>query len=72
MDHPSFSPPPGAAGTSVLGLSGLPLSTAMGSASAVLGTVAASASMVGVASWKNPMVGVDWYKRLWKFWGKVV
>lgn len=38
----------GAAGTSVLGLSGLPLSTAMGSASAVLGTVAASASMVGV------------------------
>lgn len=38
----------GAAGTSVLGLSGLPLGSAMGSASAVLGTVAASASVVGV------------------------
>lgn len=38
----------GAAGTSVLGLSGLPLGAATGSASAVLGTVAASASVVGV------------------------
>lgn len=44
----------GAAGTSVLGLSGLPLGSAMGSASAVLGTVAASASVVGVVGTPSP------------------
>ena len=44
----------GAAGTSVLGLSGLPLGSAMGSASAVLGTVAASASVVGVVGTLRP------------------